>query len=654
MSESHDFDSVSPCPTFQSDVRDILVGFKLLKGNSSDEVLQGKTIADAFLEIVREPANVKFCIAKLFPNAVPLDQAFFDTLGEFRRWIGVAESADEAIGILWSDAMIRLSVDDKLSLLQFFASQKTYDFFRDLRSLHVVVKNHLLPTRFVADWFTTLVQFVEGDVSDGVWRSIIALCEAKPTCALEVIWALTQPPEKRRLNIAAVMLGTLRRMSLEEHSSDFEKVSSFFANHSDSQFRSVYNWSWPTTARANGVDASQLQALLARSASGSSDDLDSVVSVVCCVCKSATLTTDVFVLGTDWIGKQIDASLPATAKYHVANAAADLSFPNSDHGKPRPHCSEWIIGIQPVDGAEVGTWSEIRRYLQGLANDDTHEFRRVFECLCASSADAIHGLMQQSRGFDSLFQQLGASELGEMVGRLTTSFKASTRRLGIFLFDKLSITAIPSVALGANRGLGRRLLFYEIQRTILGARSLARLFVSMLRSLDPSDDVFRKDLVEEMKLQSRNFAGGCRQELNERGADLPEVIDTLQSVDQHFQRLKVAHESGVNAMEVAGQRHAARLYRRRLSQQVSEGAMDYSPLLGMMKSVYLPYGRASGAFVNEELQDAIPLVPMSTSIEIPIVDFCDPEEMAMRRIHASAAIQRLLKEEGASWEEEHE
>jgi len=73
-----------------------------------------------------------------------------------------------------------------------------------------------------------------------------------------------------------------------------------------------------------------------------------------------------------------------------------------------------------------------------------------------------------------------------------------------------------------------------------------------------------------------------------------------------------------------------------------------------MKQVRLLYGKAASTFIDGKLQDAMPLVPMSSSLEIPIVDFCDPEEMALRRIHASAAIHRLLEGEGIKTEEEYE
>ena len=64
----------------------------------------------------------------------------------------------------------------------------------------------------------------------------------------------------------------------------------------------------------------------------------------------------------------------------------------------------------------------------------------------------------------------------------------------------------------------------------------------------------------------------------------------------------------------------------------------------MMKKTTLLYGRTTSMFLGGQvLGDAMPLAHSSVSMEIPQVDYCDPEEMAMRRFHASAAIQQLLQ-----------
>lgn len=636
-------------------VTDILKGLKVLKDDSTEdaEVPLGKSAADTFLTIVKDPANASACVQRIFPESIPLDQSFFDRLDEFRRWIGIGDSGDEAIGIVWSEAMRRLSVSQQQQLLRAFAEQKGHDFFENVGSLHVVVKDHSLPASFLADWFTDLVRVVERDISVDVWKAITALCQTRIDCAMEVMRILVTTPVERRLNMTGVMLGTLRGIDLTENQeTELKRIEDSFKDHTDEAIRAVYDWSWSTTAWRTGITEDQICSLFSRAENGDESDVNRVMSVICRIIIHDALPLQHFRLCVDWITSKLDSKLTSTTKYYIANAANNLERVDSDRNKPKMDWSSWILGVQPVSKDEDGTWNQIQWYLHSILKQDPVAFCDVFERLCKSNSITLNQIVPKGKEFDSLLHEMEKHDLAEMIGRLAMSPDTATRRLGIFLFDKLGIESLPDESFAPHGGLGMRVLFYETQRTIIDSHSLARLFVSMLRHLDFTDDDFKNELIDELKLQSRNFARGCRQVLEERGGDLPIVIETLKSVAKYFEELKRAHDAGINAMEVPGHRRASTLHRRRFSQQVSQHAERHSPFLSMFKQVRLLYGRASSTFINGKLQKAIPFTYSSSSIEIPIVDFCDPEEMASRRLHALIAIQRLLGVHGIDSQKE--
>ena len=53
------------------------------------------------------------------------------------------------------------------------------------------------------------------------------------------------------------------------------------------------------------------------------------------------------------------------------------------------------------------------------------------------------------------------------------------------------------------------------------------------------------------------------------------------------------------------------------------------------------FGRTVSIFVDGNLRDPTSLIPFSGNVELPFVDFRDPEEMAMRRICASKNIEAI-------------
>jgi hypothetical protein len=246
------------------------------------------------------------------------------------------------------------------------------------------------------------------------------------------------------------------------------------------------------------------------------------------------------------------------------------------------------------------------------------------------------------RNLQQLTQAMLEASVGDLVGRLALSADRATRALGLYLFDVLEIEVFPRTAFGSDDELTGRLLFYEIQRTAISPKAVARILVALIPICERSTPGFRDEVFDELKLQCQNFAGECRAELKAIAKDVPIVGESLQEVARYFADLERAHNAGINAMEVTGHRRAIVQHDRLFSRRVSENAKTFSPLLSMMKKVSLLYGCHTSQFIDGQLHDAMPLVHMSSSMELPIVEFCDPEEMALRRFHASASINALI------------
>lgn len=623
------------------DVATILKGFGVLRGENVEDVPSEKREADAFLAIVEDPANATSCVEQLFPNGIPVDQSFYDRLDEFHRWIGIADSGDEAIGIVWSEALRRLDLAKKQQLLDVFAIQKPHDFFENLRSLSVVVKDHRFPASFLADWLASVLQAVEGDVVNDVWTTIRTLCMCHPDDAIEVLWALSTPPDSRRLRIAGYMLGTLRSLALDEKQRrEFSKVESFFRDHADNPFRAVFNWSWATTAQDQGIAAEELEVLFDR-ASRSKEDLSNVVSVVCRMIGMASLSTELLERCHEWLNTRISCSLSPDAKYYVAWLAAWISRENGSSSGAAADVAKWVVAIQPIPQDNQGTWGRIADYLCKLLKRDLQQFGDVFRRLCETSAATICNLMS-NRSFEHLIGKMHNANIGELVGRLAVSINRETRELGLYLFSTLDIAGFSEAAFCSDEVFTSRLLFYETQRAALNPKAIARILVALVPIAERSTDGFRDEVFAELKLQCQNFAGAFRGELEAVAKNLPMVTEALREVANYFTSLERVHEAGIDGMEVAGYSRAAAQQRRGLSRKMSEGVKKYSVFLSSVKHMRLLYGRQTSQFMDGQLRDAIPLRHISHSMELPMVELCAPEEMALRRFHASAAIAALV------------
>jgi len=624
------------------DVADILKQLHVLK-DATAAVTSEESTADAFLALVRDPAACEAFVARLFPDGVPRDQTFFTRLGELRRHFSYSQSGDEAIGLVWSEAMRDFPPEDRQAQLRSFTGQAPQDVFEHLSCLWVIIRDHAFPVSFLAEWFVDIVRAVEGDIlQDGVWTAIRTLCTHHVDTALEVLRLLPTPLDDTRLNIAGFMLGVLRASGLEgERDREFRVVETFFRDHADERCRAVFNWSWATTARDRALTPEELDSLLAR-ADRSPEDLSNVICVACRLLTGPKdANSDVAQRCRQWIGRRVSPSISRDAKCYVARAARSIARSTKDGGGASD-VPDWILAIQPVSLDDMGTWNFIGGYLWEVLQKNRERFIDTFERLCTSGAATIHRLIHD-RKFQRLHMDMHKAGVETLVGRLCVSADMDRRRLALYLFDSLEMPEFPPAALTSS-DIASRLLFYESQRASLSPKSIARILVAVARSAESATDGFREEVFAELKLQALNFAGECRAELGARGKTIPIVMKALEEVASYFTDLERAHKAGINAMEVTGYRRAVVEQRRSFSRLVAKNADADSTILRMMKKTRLLYGRTTGMFLGGQvLGDPMPLAHSSVSMEIPIVDYCDPEEMAMRRFHSSAAIERLLQ-----------
>jgi hypothetical protein len=623
-----------------ADVSDLLKRLGVLKSESAKGVPSDESAAEAFLALMRDPAARPTFVADLFPAGVRPDQTFFDRLAALRLEFNYTRSGDEGIGLVWSEAMRPLSPEDRQALLHVIPT--AHNVFEHLGSLWVVIRDHPFPPTFLAEWLTALVRAVERDIlQGGAWTAIRTLCTAHPKTALAVLRLLPVPLEVTRLNIAGFMLGVLRTEVLDEDCArEYRHIEASFNNHADVQLRGVVMWSWATTARERSLTQEELAALLARS-HRSADDLNTVVRVACHLLISAPEhAEDIPRQCRQWIEAQVSPGLSAEAKHAIVSAAKAMVRPVTSGEDFPPDVCYWILAIRPVGPDDIGTWQLIGATLCEILKKNRVQFTETFERLCEGGAATMLRLLR-GRNLQQLHMEMHRTGVDDLVGRLCVSPDMDTRRLGLALFDSLDMAAFPRAALTSS-SIAARLVFHEFQRVMLSPKAIARLLIAIASSAEATIDGFRSELFDELKLQAHNFAGECRTELLAQGGTVPLVKQALDDVATYFADLDRSLKAGISGMEVAGHRQAATDERRRFSRQVAESAESHSMILRLAKQVRLLYGCATSQFLGGILSDAMSLAHTSVSMEMPLVELCDPEEMAMRRVHASIAIDRLL------------
>jgi len=632
------------------DVAPMLKEFGVLKKDAGDDLELGESVGGAFLEAIQVTKNVEECVLKSFPNGIPVSEAFFDQLGEFHRWIGVSESGDEALGLVWSEAMRQLPQEKQQELLSIFAQLQGHAFFEYSRSVWVVARDHQFPARFLAEWFASLLKAVERDyMQQDVWKTIRTVCVTYRSVAIDVLKQYLIQHDERICNIAAYMLGVLRSESSQGNSiAGYTDVEMSYRSSGSYLLRSAFNYSWVTTGRDRELKLSELEELFARSEQ-SEDDLTNVVCVICRIAELANLPQQLSIQAIEWLNQTIAPALSGLAKHCVACTTSRLcggERKSEYFGTGR----DWILAIQPIPSDDKATWRQIGEFLCHALKRDIDEFSLIFLQLCSTSANAIQSLIVDGT-LRHLTHELVKYDAGVFVTKLALSIDTASRRLGLLLLGELDIKELSRGEVEISSEDAIELLFYEAQRTILGPRIVGRVLAALASTADKMPHEFQAKLSDEIERQCRNFSGGCRAELERLTGGSPLIARAIRNVSGYFVALERAHEAGINAMDVVGIRKAAREQSRRNSKHMMESARSASPLFGLFKQIFMLYGSKSSHYQDHVLSDARPYADISSSIEIPIVDVLDPEEMALRQMNASANINRVLDERGVANEE---
>jgi hypothetical protein len=573
----------------------------------------------------------------LFPEGVTADVAFFNRLADLEMRLGWNETSHRATGLLLLLAVRELPVESAEALLRELPRVGGPNFFQALDTLAVLLAEFELRPEFAAEWFPNLVRRIGNDfASGGFWKALGIYCERQAQNALEVLRCLATPQTEEQISVAAYILGVLRTLDLSgQTSAQFKTLETRFLDSGTVAARSIYYRSWIQTAFRGKIRITDLQSITSRMCAGTSEENEQVFWIVSRVLLSPSILKDCFNFGLEWLRARASGTLGASAKYPLVDLAAQLPV---IHQK---EAAELILSVQPILAEHKGMWQRIEHFMVPLLQRDLNAFNEFFVKLARSNPTNLLKALNTAREFEWLLSEMRGRDVSAAVGQLVFDGTTACRKLGLFFFDDLDLTTLPK---GLLDGLDERrlaLAFYESQRTSLHAVANARFLVILIPCIARADSATQDEFHDELVLQLKNYPGGCRDEFQRRAKDFSILQKTITQVDAYFQQLKQARESGIAAMEVTGSRQAARLSGRRFAQAVSKGAEEMSVFMNMFKKVRLLYGKQWSTFHDGALSESSGLQTIHSEVEMPRMEFIDPEGMNLRRYQAAAKIREL-------------
>lgn len=584
-----------------------------------------------------DPERTADLVHALFPNGVPLAPDFFERVNDLHLRLGWNETSKRLAGALLDSAIGQLNGEKGETLLAALPRVGSPGFFQTLDYLGFLLRERELRPQFAANWFPSLVKRIGNDLaSGGFWKALEAYCEVHPQNAVEVLRCLAATRDEEQISVAACVLGTLRSLDTDPDLRSILAATELeFSRAATPGPRAVYNRSWIHTAWRGKMEKADLVALTSRISGGTPEEREQGFGIICRVLLSPLIPPDCFDFGMAWLKANVSSSLSPVPKYHIIDFAAQV----------RPRCrsgaAELVLSVQPVLPEHKGIWQRIEHFLVDLLEDDLSAFKDVLVKFARANAASWLKVLKTGREFEWLLSEMRGRDVAGVVGQLVFDETPQCRKLGLFFFDDLDLAAVPKELLERLDERRLALAFYESQRTSLHAAANARFLIVLIPSIDRMDSAMEDEFYDELVLQLKNYPGGCRDEFQRRLPEFPILQKAVAEVDAYFDQLKTVRESGLAAMEVAGALQAAKLHARRFSRAVAKSAEEMSVFAKLLKKVQLLYGQQWSTFHDDTLSGPSSLQQFSSSVEMPRMEFIDPEGMNLRRYHASVKIREL-------------
>lgn len=557
-------------------------------------------------------------------------------------FLGVSNDVCVFMGRLWAEAISACDVSQRGAFLMKLIEERetlfgALDFAVELFGRVKFTANEVFP------WIEKAHHSVGKDLFQrGFWGCLEAYCTKSTEEAITFVgrWLDTNP-QGPSLGVATNMIAWLRLAVVSDHSLSprFAAIEERVRGGGHSAWRALY-----IQSRAYGVphlvigeqEALQLRDEYVRH--GSEEE------VAWCFLLNSVLHVKPH---EEWARREARRisrpQLPEPAKYWVAVATLDGLASCSDHVSD--HADEYLAifsQLLPIGAESTGIWEHVYGTLKSLLDTRTEMARTLMKTLAAHSGETWLKIARD-RQFASLFHLLRQKNLHRFVAEdLCFHQNVTARHLGLVIFSDCNVEGISTEALNAATDTQIELLFLEALRRLMDFGALARLQSCIATRIDSIGGDLATLFHEECALQCLNTYK-YRSELATCARNHEYLPDIVADATERLANTAAASKSPALQMEVPGMARAQRMHDSKFVREVAKSVKEHSVFLSSFPTVTILYGgNEFRTFVGDRLMEGPSKMHRSSAeVEVPRLEFVDPETMHLRRVAASNRIAQL-------------
>lgn len=579
----------------------------------------------------------------LFPEGVTHDELATFGLRAY-RYLGVNDEVRAFIGKLWADVIRPWRSAEREAFLQRIIADK-FQIFEALDFASEVFSQMSFSADFMSVWLRQAREKIGNDMYQrGYWNIVAAFTEHTPLAALQVAshWLASEPDENGR-NVIARIVGRARAALKEGESAkgEFDAIEARLRAQGRPEWRALYLQSWAQTAGTAVLTEGKALQLRDEMASRGVPEQSAW-----CYLLSTVVQADP--LARAWVYRELarlaSPTLEPSARYWILTASMAAWEGTAESTEvPRALWEDLIVALLPFGAAETGLWNRLEYFLRDMGRRAPDRLLSFIRSVAQKAGAVWLDRLAQHESDSSITFLRDLQVHQSMATNLCLGDTAPERRLGLMIFTRTFVEGLSPDLMAQADAKHIELIFREAQLQFMEAPALARLHASLAAYLGQPDAKIAEQFFDEVELQAMN-TNGYRTALKKAAGENAPLLAVLAKVEEFFTRLGEAAKSPALQMQVPGYLRAEVMFARRFSRDVARSADRQSVFMQLVKRVQLLYGKNWRMMQHQgELSAPSALQEHSHSVEMPGMEFADPEGMRWRRL---ATTQRIAELEG--------
>jgi hypothetical protein len=589
------------------------------------------------------PDQLSKLAAGVFTDGIPSGADFYKRLSDATGSLRYDDESRSIVGGIWVWALQNQAVEEQENLL-FHLTKLEHKFSWFLSAIPFVLPKVFLSPSFSIEFLLGLSNRIENNSGEGFWRGIEKWVSGRTKDAIGGFrHLLSIKLDEVGVTIGAAILGALRveaATDVVETCQEFETLKT----DAEASKRVLYFRSWINTAWLRGLTDQEFLHCLNSMASGDPAEKEEAYNFLRCLLVHGKTSEHSFSIGFEWLVMHGNGAMSDLTKHRVVELIeAILGKAPGISMEVTRQLLQILVNALPIKIENRGTWDRLEHLLVSVLEKHQAQFPAWYFSIIDAHPDII------KRTSDKEFT------LGYLVSRMqqiqgASDFLASElfsplehrRKLAFTLFEELPFETSLNGALSNVSENEIALCIFEMRRQYLAPAATARLILALGERVETSGKNLIELYQEELLYQAKSLPGAVLGALKASPSPSSLVQDVVSAAETYFEKLKIAHSSELNSMEIPGWARARMLRGRKQSKMMQTQVNERSLLKLLASKSYIIYGSSGFRYCRDGVVGELAgMRESSYSMEMPRLPLIDPEGDVARRFHAGRVIDQL-------------